>query len=282
MKQLLARWVPLFIGQGLNTMTLFSKHKGAKLGIDLFCKVRAGRIKPKQANYLDPAKYKVEEIGEHRIQTYHWPGDGPSVLLLHGWESNVFRWRNLIGFLQEANFNIYAFDAPGHGYSSGDRLYAPLYAEVSREVQNRYKPQHIVAHSMGGMATLYDHYERPESDIEKIVTIGSPCDFKEIMDQYQKTLRFNTRTYEAMDNYMKEWIGHHVDEFSSAIFVKDNKKKGLLFHDIEDRQISVEASRKVHKHWEGSHYVETKGLGHSMHQEGVNKQIISFLQNNES
>lgn len=279
MKKLMARYMPIFIGKSLNVITLFSKRRGAKLGIDLFCKVRAGRVKPKQAPYLDAARYKTEQFSGHQIQTYHWPGEGPSVLLLHGWESNVFRWRNLIGYLQEAQFNIYAFDAPGHGYSSGDKLYAPLYADVARQVIEAYKPEHVIAHSMGGMAILYDHYVRPESELDKIVTIGSPCDFKEIMDQYQQTLRFNQRAYTAMDNYLKSWLGLHVDEFSSAIFVENNTKKGLLLHDVDDRQINVEASRKVHRHWKSSQLIETKGLGHSMHQEGVNQQIISFLQN---
>ena len=278
MKKTLARWVPILIGKGINTLTFFSPRKGAKTGIELFCKVRAGRVKPKQAPFLDQAKYKIEAIDEHRIQTYHWPGEGPSVLLLHGWESNVFRWRNLIAHLKEAGFNIYAFDAPGHGNSAGDYLHAPLYAQVTRHVLEQYKPAHVVAHSMGGMAILYDHYVRPQSDLHKIVTIGSPCDFREIMDQYQKTLKFNNRAYQAMDNYLKEWLGLHIDEFSSAIFVKDNSKKGLLLHDTEDKQIHVEASRKVHKHWKDSTLIETKGLGHSMHQEGVNQQIITFLQ----
>ena len=276
----MARWIPLLIGKGINTLTFFSARAGAKTGIELFCKVRAGRVKPKQVDFLDKAKHRLESIEEHRVQTYHWPGEGSSILLLHGWESNVYRWRNLIGYLREEGFNIFAFDAPGHGNSAGDYLHAPLYAQVTRHVIEQYQPDHVVAHSMGGMAILYDHYVRPQSNLHKIVTIGSPCDFREIMDQYQKRLKFNDRAYQAMDNYLKEWLGLHIDEFSSAIFVQDNIKEGLLLHDKEDKQISVEASRKVHKHWKGSKLIETSGLGHSMHQEGVNRQIISFLQSN--
>jgi alpha-beta hydrolase superfamily lysophospholipase len=44
-------------------------------------------------------------VAAHHIQTYHWKeSEGPTVLLCHGWESNAFRWRNLIEKLQAKGF----------------------------------------------------------------------------------------------------------------------------------------------------------------------------------
>ena len=258
-------------------MVVFSPKKTALKAFDVFCTIRKGRVKPIQKAFLDKAKLALETIGAHKVQSYQWQGNGPTVLLMHGWESNTFRWRNLIQKLKEQNFNIIAFDAPGHGYSSGNRLYVPLYAISSRFMMEKHKPTHIVAHSLGGMTTLYDHYLNPESTVEKIVTIGSPCDFEQFMEHYQGLLKFNNKVKDALNRRLKEWLGFHFHEFSSARFVANNTKKGLLFHDKEDTQVPYEASVKVHENWKGSQLISTTGLGHSMHQEEINNQIVEFL-----
>ena len=51
----------------------------------------------------------------------------------------------------------------------------------------------------------------------------------------------------------------------------------MLFHDKEDTQVPYEASVKVHENWKGSQLISTTGLGHSMHQEEINNQIVEFL-----
>jgi pimeloyl-ACP methyl ester carboxylesterase len=38
------------------------------------------------------------------------------------------------------------------------------------------------------------------------------------------------------------------------------------------------ASVQLHENWKGSILISTEGLGHSMHQDDVNDQIVSFLE----
>ena len=270
--------IPLLYGQWLNIVALFNPQKAAKIGFDIFCTIRKGRVLPEQEAFLNDAKHSVEEVMEQRIQTYHWPGTKETVLLLHGWESNSYRWRNLIKMLRAQDFDILAFDAPAHGNSTGKMLHVPLYAHSLRHVLEKFKPKRVVAHSMGGMTILYDHYINPESSVEKIVTVGSPCEFEKFMHHYQGILKFNSRVWNAMNKRLKIWFGYHFNEFSSARFVANNKKKGLLFHDKFDKQVAYTESVRVHEHWEGSELILTEGLGHSMHQEQVNQQIIDFLE----
>ena len=277
MKKLISTVVPLFYGQWLNFVALFNSQKAAKIAFDIFCTIRKGRVLPNQEEFLDSAKFTVEDVMEQRIQTYRWPGKKGPVLLLHGWESNTHRWRNLIKMLQEQDFEIIAFDAPAHGYSTGEMLHVPLYAHSLRHMLEKHGPKLVVAHSMGGMTILYDHFINPESSVEKIVTIGSPCEFEGFMHHFQAILKFNNRVWRAMDKRLKIWFDYHFHEFSSARFVANNTKKGLLFHDKLDKQVAYTESVKVHEHWKDSKLVLTEGLGHSMHQENVNEQIIAFL-----
>jgi pimeloyl-ACP methyl ester carboxylesterase len=277
MKKRIAQIIPLAYGRLFNVMVLFSKRATAIKAFRVFCTIRKGKVLARQRQFLDEAKFKRISIAEHEIQAYRWKGTGDTVLLLHGWESNTFRWRNLIKKLQENNFDILAFDAPAHGYSNGKILHVPLYAEVTRHFLDTFKPTLAVAHSVGGMNIHYVHYLKPESSLKKIVTVGAPAEFEQFMNHYQGLLKFNDKVKRAMNHRLKEWFGYYFNEFTSMRFVEKNTKKGLLFHDEDDLQVPVEASRKVHKHWKGSELVITKGLGHSMHQPEVNEKIIAFL-----
>lgn len=277
MRKLLNRLVPLSYGLYYNTFILFSKEKVAEQAFNLFCTIRKGKVLPPQKEYLDDAKLEKLRVANHDVQTYRWAGSNPTVVLVHGWESNTFRWRNLIAKLQEEDFNIVAFDAPGHGYSSGKQLYVPLYAEVLQKIIAIHDPKFLVAHSVGGMTAIYNAYRNNNPSVEKIVTVGSPSEFHELMEHYQKLLKFNNRVMEALDDYVLNRFGFHIRDFSTSEYVKTNPKEGLLFHDKFDKVTPYHASQKVHANWKGSQLVSTEGFGHSMHQDEVNEQIVNFL-----
>ncbi len=230
-----------------------------------------------QASFLEEAKHEHITVGGKRLQTYCWQGEKETVLLIHGWESNSFRWRNLIGLLKKKGYQILAFDAPAHGNSSGSILNVPLYAECTQHVVERYKPQFIIGHSVGGMTGVYHQYLHPKTSIRKIVTIGSPSDLYDIMLQYQKILGFSNRVLMSLDVYFKTHFGFGIHDFSTADYAKDITIPGLLIHDELDAVAPFMASEKVHANWKNSRLIKTTGLGHSMHQQQVNEQIIHFL-----
>ena len=266
-------------GKWFDLVALFSPSTAGKLAFDTFAKVRNGRVEPEQRAYLDDARHSTETVGGEQIQTYQWEGTGPRVLLVHGWESNSFRWRKLIGVLRQAGFHVIAFDAPAHGNSTGKILHVPLYAECVEHMVQQFDPRFIVGHSVGGMTALYHAHRHPNESVEKVVTIGSPSEFEAIARSYQRMLGFNDRVLKAFDAIIYEEFGYHIHEFATPEFIRGNPKKGLLLHDRLDRIAPFHASQKVHQAWENSILIPTEGLGHSMHQEEVNLQIVEFLKN---
>ncbi|WP_190809584.1 alpha/beta hydrolase [Flagellimonas sp. S3867] len=278
MKKLLTKILPLAYGQYFNVYSLISSKKAAHKAFNLFCTVRRGKVQPLQVDYLEQGKNELEHVANHQLQSYHWPGKKETVLLVHGWESNTFRWRNLIKKLQEADFNIIAFDAPSHGHSSGKLLYVPLYEEALHHMVKKYDPKYLVGHSVGGMTLLYNEYKNPNPNVDKMVIIGAPSEFHELMSHYQDLLRFSNRFMGILDDYILNRFGFKIHEFSTSKFSQSNTKKGLLFHDRFDAVATYHASEQVHANWKDSTLVTTEGLGHSMHQEQVNGQIIEFLE----
>ncbi len=277
MKKLVNRILALAYGAYFNILALFSKKLAGEKAVTLFSSPRKGKVLPIQASFLTKAEDIKIEVGGKQIQTYFWAGTKETVLLLHGWESNSFRWRNLISFLSDANFAIVAFDAPAHGNSSGGIFNVPLYAECAQHIVKHYKPTFIIGHSVGGMTALYRQYIYPHNSIQKIVTIGSPSELSELMEYYQNLLGFNNHVLSALNDYFQAHFGFGIRDFSSSQFVQKIQIEGLLIHDIEDEITPYHNSEKVHANWKNSKLISTRGLGHSMHQDYVNNQIIDFL-----
>lgn len=277
MGKLLNKYIPIYYGAYFNLLAFFSKQKAAEKAFTLFCTPRKGRVLPEQQEFLTQAKSQKIKTNGLELQSYHWKGKKETILLLHGWESNTYRWRKLITFLKKEDYNIVAFDAPAHGNSTGNLMNVPLYSECTKAIIDIYGPKFVIGHSAGGMNMLFYHEKYPNDQIEKIVTIGSPSKLRDIMEYYQQLLKFNDKVLEGLDDYFNDSFGYRIHEFSTSEFKGHLSKKGLVIHDKEDTIAPFSASESVHKNWANSSFYITKGLGHSMHQDEVSQEIMNFL-----
>lgn len=277
MEKILNKYIPRVYGLYFNTLIHFSKKSVSEKAFKLFCTPRKGKVLQEQKSFLSDAKDDILETNGIAIQTYRWKGDGPTVLLMHGWESNTFRWRDFIPKLQAEDYNIVAIDAPAHGNSSGTLLTLPLYAECAQAIIEMYKPKYIIGHSFGGMSMVYNQYKFPNTSVKKLVSLAAPSELSDFMRQYKLILGASTKLMNGMENYFINTYGLNFKEFSSSKFVQSNTKKGLLIHDELDAIAPMWSSEQVHTYWKNSVFIKTKGLGHSLHQDKVRNQVIEFL-----
>jgi len=93
-------------------------------------------------------------------------GSGEPVLLLHGWPTSSFLWRNMIGTLAEHN-RVIALDLPGFGRSDKplDASYSfRFYSRVLDGFLNALQVEGtgLAVHDLGGPVGLYWASEHPE------------------------------------------------------------------------------------------------------------------------
>ena len=50
-----------------------------------------------------------------------------------------------------------------------------------------------------------------------------------------------------------------------------------MAHDISDDVVSFEEGKKIASNWKNSQFIETKGLGHGMHDDELYQKVIEFL-----
>ncbi len=271
------KFIAKSIGKYLNLLSLIAPSYTAKKTLEIFAKVRKGKIdKDKTFPILEEGKQNRFHCNGHEIQRYHWKGSGKKVLLLHGWESNTHRWRNLIRSLKTKDFDIHAIDAPAHGYSSGTYHYLTNYAAAAKKMIEEYDIEIIVGHSMGGMAMLFAKSIKPFKTVKQLVSVGAPTDFSLIVAGYQNTIGFNKRVYRLLDQLIEKEIKVEIKEFSTSKFTYENLGELLILHDRLDPTIPLWQAERIQKNVGGKLFI-TEGFGHSMHQKEVCQKIMEFL-----
>ncbi len=98
------------------------------------------------------------------LAEYFWPAENAmgSVVLQHGFaeyaERYATQYSQLIPRLNQAGFDVHAFDLPGHGRSPGDRRQVDIEQAVQANLAFRRlllsdKPTFLFGHSLGGAVT---------------------------------------------------------------------------------------------------------------------------------
>jgi pimeloyl-ACP methyl ester carboxylesterase len=62
-----------------------------------------------------------------------------------------------------------------------------------------------------------------------------------------------------------------------AAFAKKIQIPGIIVHDREDKIVAFGEGQKIAAAWKNAQFIQTEGLGHSLHDDEVYEKIISFL-----
>ncbi|SFZ89212.1 Pimeloyl-ACP methyl ester carboxylesterase [Flaviramulus basaltis] len=265
------------IGFLLNLISQFSSKLAAKLAILLFSKPQKGRLKGTDSPFLKSATQEVLKYEDISIMTYHWKGTKDTILLTHGWESNSYRWKDLIKILKKLDYNIISIDAPAHGNSGSKIFNALLYSECINVVAKKFNANVIIGHSVGGMASVFCQHKYQLPSIKKLVLLGAPSNFTGIFDRYSKMMGYNKKVLNAMNQYVLKKFNHLPEYFSAARFSNEISSKGLIIHDKKDRIIPYNDALDFKNHYSNAKLISTKGFGHGLKSEKVYNHILEFL-----
>jgi len=269
---------PKFVGACLNFLApVFPKRIGA-ISYRIFCSPQKGRsYTEKEERFLASATQLRLPVRDFEVQTYQWEGGPKKILLAHGWDSNVARWRGLLPVLQKENLTVLALDAPAHGKSGSKIANGILYAEAIEQVVQKFKPDYVVGHSFGGMSAAYYFSDYQALDIKKLILLATPSKLRTIEKNFNNILGLKVRAQEAMNSFFLNKIGFDADYFAVENFMKKVKIPGLVIHDEEDTIAPFEEGLAIHKNWKGSELFKTRGLGHSMQAGSVFKRMVEEI-----
>ncbi len=266
------------IGLCLNILSYIAPKKASLLAYRLFSEPRVGRLtKETLPPVLSQATSETFTLEGEFFESYTWRGNSNVILLIHGWESNASRWEKLIPHLQKTGSTIVAIDAPAHGLSAGKEFNLVKYAEFIDIAATKYQPDYLIGHSIGGAACVYyqSAYQNPK--IKKMIVLGAPSDLQVLVMNFVKLLSLNSRIVKSLEQYFIDRFKFRLQDFSGRLFGAKLKLKGLIAHDVDDDVVAYSEAKKIAENWKDALFLETKGLGHSMHDDVLYGKVIAFL-----
>ena len=266
------------IGFYINAMAIVSPSYAGRFGLALFCRPFRGKITARQKEFLQSANRFSLAFQKETIAGYSWGNGSKKILLVHGWQSHTYRWKVYVEQLIKLDYTVFAFDAPGHGLSTGNFLSVPLYSEVIEKMLfHMGKPEAIIGHSLGGFSTLYTLHRNPSLSSDKLVIMAAPGEAAEFFEFYKTALSLSLRSMNLIITRFKQLFDHEPEYFSGHKFASTIDVSGLIIHDEDDDETSVEHSKRVHQQWTNSKLHVTKGFGHNLKSIEVVNEVVQFI-----
>ena len=212
----------------------------------------------------------------HQVAFYDWGGQGPKILLLHGWESNASRWHDLAIQLVKEGYAPIAIDAPAHGKSTGEKFTVLEYGRWLEELVPQVEPFAVVGHSAGGMAILVASKTISKS-AKKAVVKATPAGLESLFDYFRRLVHLGAHSFQSFELAFEGEFGKPYRDFTALDYIKGEMPSGLILHDQLDEVIPEEEARLIAQNWKNADLVWTRGLGHSQKSPEIYQRIIDFL-----
>lgn len=224
-------------------------------------------------------KFRIHVKGK-KIQCYSW-GEGPAVVVVHGWAGRATQFRKFITPLREAGYRVVGFDGPAHGQSDGRKTNILEFEETFRALfQKIGTPEAFIAHSFGGAAVLFSAMNG--LPVKKLITIASPTIGDEIINTYLRTIGGSAATGNAFKDFILKTTGKPFDQFTSRYFIQriENPPDLLLVHDEDDDEVYLSHALEMKKLHPPTQLMVTRGLGHTriLKDEPVIRACVTFIQ----
>lgn len=222
-------------------------------------------------------------VGDKNIQIYTW-GEGIPVLMIHGWAGRGTQFRKFIEPFTAQGFKVVAIDGPAHGKSDGSKTEIMEFASVIEHVYVQEKAVAIIAHSFGGVASLYAMANGLQNKVQ--INIASPTIGEEIIKSFLKALKASEHIGKLFRDFIMKQTGKRFEEFSALEIVKriPHEFDLLLVYDEDDEEVTMEHAHAIKKVYPPAILFQTKGLGHNriLKEDKVINRCVTFIQQKTS
>lgn len=273
----MSKLIPKSIGLVVNLISLISAKHAATLAMKIFSTPRKGKLDDEAVDYLNTGFQEEIPFLDYTLMSYRWPGKKETILLVHGWESNSFRWKDLVEILKTKDYNIVTIDGPAHGQSGNSTFNTLEYADCINKAAEKFKANIIIGHSVGGVASGITQFKYQLPSVKKLVLLGAPSNFKGLFERYIVMMGYNEKIAQAMNQYCLKTYGHLPSYYCIENFSKNIEAQVLIIHDRFDNIIPYSDALEFKKHLKKSELIKTKGLGHKLKSEDVYEHITDFL-----
>jgi pimeloyl-ACP methyl ester carboxylesterase len=268
----------------LNLLHVVSPSLAAYEALDLFTKPYGKPRRPRRSGWFEKAENLLLESHGLKLTGFKWranPDNDRKILIIHGFAGSVGSFDRYLSGLLHHGYDVYAYEAPGHGNSEGNRLNALLYAQVLKDIITAHGPfDAFMAHSLGGLALMLALHENPPANDPLIALIAPATESTTAADKFFEFLQLPDTLRQSFENQIRKRSGKPIEWFSIRRVLPDIRGHILWLHDASDTTTPIgdvypllqQSPSHVHFHF-------TEGLGHSgiYKDNNVKRKILEFL-----
>ena len=246
---------------------------------DRFTTPRRFPMAPREERWMRRARQsRLPFDGANALALYEW-GQGPVVLLVHGFEGSASQLGGFAAPLVAAGFRVVAFDATAHGASDGTQTAIQEMIRALMKVAQHVGPvEAAVAHSLGTTALVDCLYRGLEA--ERAILIAPPVHPETYLPRIARHIGLSPKVAGRAQALLEARYGVPFEAYRPLAAARHLGQAALILHDGEDRQVPLEEGEKLARFWPGAELEVTHGLGHNriLRDPGVIAQVLGFVQ----
>lgn len=265
-------------------MNVVSPGLAAHETFDLFTKPYGRPRKIRKSSYFTKAEPLKLVSNGLKLTGYKWraqPDNDKKLLIIHGFAGSVGSFDRYLSGLLQAGYDVYAYEAPGHGTSEGSRLNTAIYAGVIEDAIVAHGPfDAFMAHSLGGLSLMLALHRIDLTNRPKVVLIAPATESTTAANQFFSFLQLPKSLRTAFETYVEKRGGQPLAWYSISRVLAEVDAEILWLHDENDTTTPInDVYPLLQKGLSNVHFYLTKGLGHSgiYKDNKVKKRIIEFL-----
>lgn len=211
------------------------------------------------------ASGNVFEFESHgrRIHGRYW-GDGPGVLMVHGWDGRGSQFHRLVTPIVAAGYRAIAFDAPAHGESAGLETNYFEYTDAVRHLlrgDTGMPVAKVVAHSFGAAATI--NAIEKEGLAPDLLLIAPALQLEEFLHQSFQSHGIPFGLFREIIGRLETRYGYDFHRDNPKRLIRRLTQPCVILHDELDRLVPIEQSRAEAEANPMVYLQPTRDLGHT-------------------
>ena len=192
------------------------------------------------------------------LSALRW-GQGPTVLLMHGWEGRPTQFAKLIETLVASGYTVVALDGPAHGRSPGDEAHVGLFARALLEAAAELPPlKAVIGHSMGGASVMLAMQMGLRA--EAVVSIAAPARLLGVLRGFARHLNLPPRARAVFIRKVERDVGLPVAKLDVSGYQLE--VPGLIVHARDDVLVPASEAQLIHEAWFDSRLLLLEEGGH--------------------
>ncbi|MGR2738502.1 alpha/beta fold hydrolase [Billgrantia sp. Q4P2] len=221
----------------LALSTFFPKKLGM-IGVSKFMQPSKKQRTEKWSKSFEHFTKNVVSTGKVNVPYWIY-GEGPSVLLVHGWERDHFAMGGFVKPLVDAGYSVVALDLPAHGEASGSQASLTLLAKAISSVAEETSTELLIGHSVGGSAAVLaceDYGLLPRG----IVLISIPTGAIDYALSLGRKMGLASKALVYMKNGIAERLDKPLEYYRVDHALSRLKLHALIIHSENDTIVPIE------------------------------------------